>query len=307
MPEAGLSRVHPASLMSDAVPRRIARAGRSGFRVHSIYRSVINVATCDGLLTIASPDAGGLPNGIQADLGPDWRAIGVQAGMVVLANDSGVGLPEAGLEIRLKTATTWSPRFRSLGEGDHDVMRCWPRRTVPARAIARTRASAGGFGPLLGGAVGSSDILDSAGGAWPILNGLVAALESGDRGVAAAVATRLIGLGPGLTPSGDDALVGIEAALHALDCPMAGFLSLALDRVEDRTPALAATLLRHAAAGEFAERLHRLIGALLGPDDGLIAMAIDRATAWGATSGTDSLVGVLIGLDLAAGVRGAVH
>ena len=135
----------------------------------------------------------------------------------------------------------------------------------------------------------------------------MAALESGDRRAAADVATHLIGLGPGLTPSGDDALVGIEAALHALDSPMAGFLSLAVDDVEDRTTALAATLLRHAAAGEFAERLHTLLGALLGPDDGTISTAIDRATAWGATSGTDTLVGVLIGLDLAAGVRGAVH
>ena len=72
-------------------------------------------------------------------------------------------------------------------------------------------------------------------------------------------------------------------------------------------PRSPATLLRHAAAGEFAERLHTLLAALLGPDDGTISTAIDRATAWGATSGTDSLVGVLIGLDVAAGVRGALH
>ncbi len=299
--------MHPASLVSDAVPRRIARADRSGFRVHSIYRSVINVATCDGLLTIASPDAGGLPNGIQADLGPDWRAIGLRLGMVVRASDASVRIPDAGLEIRLKTATTWSPRFRSLGEGDHDVVRRWPRRTAPARAIACARASGGGFGPLLGADVVPNDVGGFVATARPIVRRLVAALDSGDRGAAAVAATGLIGLGPGLTPSGDDALVGIEAALHALDSPMAGFLSLALDDVEDRTTALAATLLRHAAAGEFAERLHTLIRALLGPDDGAIAMAIDRATAWGATSGTDSLVGVLIGLDLAADVCRAMH
>ena len=43
-----------------------------------------------------------------------------------------------------------------------------------------------------------------------------------------------------------------------------------------------------------------------GPDDEAIPAAIDRAVAWGATSGTDCLLGVLIGLDVAAGVRGAV-
>ena len=135
---------------------------------------------------------------------------------------------------------------------------------------------------------------------------LIAALETGDRSLAAEVAARLIGLGPGLTPSGDDVLVGIEAALHALARPSAGFTALAMDDVEERTTALAATLLRHAAAGEFAERLHALLAALLGSDDEAIPAAIDRAVAWGATSGTDCLLGVLIGLDVAAGVRGAL-
>ena len=120
------------------------------------------------------------------------------------------------------------------------------------------------------------------------------------------MAARLIGLGPGLTPSGDDVLVGIEAALHALDRPTAGFLARALGDVEDRTTAVAATLLLHAAAGEFAERLQVLLRALLGPDDGTIAAAVDRAAAWGATSGTDCLLGVLIGLDAAAGCREAL-
>ncbi len=76
----------------------------------------------------------------------------------------------------------------------------------------------------------------------------------------------------------------------------------ALKDLENRTTAPAATLLRHAAAGEFAERLHTLLASLLGSDDQAIVTAIDRAAAWGATSGTDCLLGVVIGLDVAAGV-----
>ena len=79
-----------------------------------------------------------------------------------------------------------------------------------------------------------------------------------------------------------------------------------MDGVEERTTALAATLLRHAATGEYAERLHTLLAALLGSDDEAIPAAIDRAIAWGATSGTDCLLGVLIGLDVSAGARAAV-
>ena len=279
--------------------------------VQSVYRSVVNVTTADGLLTVASPAAGGLPNGMLADLGPDWRAIGVHPGMVVRADDATITVPGAGLEIRFEAAPRWSPRFPApAGATDVGTER-WRRRAAATRRIAQARASSGGLGPLLGGARRAealavrddrSVIIDVA---RPVLTRLALALETGDRDDAARAAAQLIGLGPGLTPSGDDVLVGIESALHALAQPSAGFLAPALGDVETRTTGLAATLLRHAAAGEFAERLHILLSALLGSDDERVPAAIERAVAWGATSGTDCLLGVLVGLDAAAGVRGA--
>ena len=276
-------------------------------RIQSIYRSVINITTSDGLLSVASPEGGGLPNGILADLGPDWRMIGLQPGMAVLADDARVRVPAVELEIQLEGAARWSPRFATPRAPVATGTARWRRRAVATREIARARAVAGGFGPLLRQDTSHRDRLGTVDVGRRIVTDLIAALEAGDRSMAAEVAIGLIGLGPGLTPSGDDALVGVETALHALDSPMAGFLGLALDDVEDRTTALSATLLRHAAAGEFAERLHTLIGALLGSNDETIATAIARASAWGASSGTDCLFGVLIGLDLAAGVRGALH
>ena len=306
MPASGLTRVHPASLVSDAVLRRVARAGPNPVRLHSVYRSVVNIATADGLLTVASPEAGGLPNGILADLGPDWRMIGLQPGMPVHASDALVRMPGARLAIRLDAARRWSPRLRLPPEAAGAAAARWRQRAAATRAIARLQASAGGFIALLRDDTTRDDQLGTIDVARPIMAELIVALQAGDRSGAARVAAGLIGLGPGLTPSGDDALVGIEAALHALDSPAAGFLALGVVDVEDRTTALAATLLHHAAAGEFAERLHVLLRALLGSDDETITTAIDRAAAWGATSGTDCLLGVLVGLDVAAGVRGAL-
>jgi hypothetical protein len=304
MPTAGLLRLHHASKVSDAVPRRIAHAGADALRVQSIYRSVVNITTADGLLTVASPEGGSLPNGILADLGPDWREIGVHPGMVVTASDGDVRVPDAKLEIQFDAAPRWSPRFQSSAKGVDVATARWGRRAAATRTIAQGRASAGGFSALLCAGLPEDDlgIVEVAG---PIVAGLTVALGAGDRSGAAKVAARLIGLGPGLTPSGDDVLVGIEAALHALAHPSAGFLALAMADVDERTTDVAATLLRHAAAGEFAERLHTLLAALLGRDDKTIPAAIDRAVAWGATSGTDCLLGVLIGLDVATGVRGA--
>jgi hypothetical protein len=306
MPTAGLLRVHLASNVSDAVPRRIAHAGADALRVQSVYRSVVNIATTDGLLTVASPQGGGLPNGILADLGPDWRTIGLRPGMVVCASDADLRVPDAWLQVRFDTVPRWSPRFPSSADA-RDIETAtarWRRRAAVTRTIAQARGSAGGLGALLGAGV-ANDAGGTVAVARPIVAGLIDALEHGDRNAAALMAARLVGLGPGLTPSGDDVLVGIEASLHALAYASAGFLAPALGDVESRTTELAATLLRHAAAGEFAERLHTMLSALLGSDDEAIPAAIDRALAWGATSGTDCLLGVMIGLDVAAGVRGA--
>jgi hypothetical protein len=305
MPTAGILRVHRASTVSDAVPRRIAHAGVDAIRVQSIYRSVVNFSTADGLLTVASPEGGGLPNGILADLGPDWREIGMQSGMPALASGGAIRVPDAGLEIQFDGAARWSPRLRSAADDADTAAARWRRRAAATRATARGCASAAGFGGLLREDA-PHDPVGVLGVARPILSELAVALEAGDRTRAAEVAARLVGLGPGLTPSGDDVLVGIEAALHALARPSAGFLALAMNDVEGRTTAVAATLLRHAGAGEFAERLHALLAALLGSDDEAIPAAIDRAVAWGATSGTDCLLGVLVGLDVAAGVRRAL-
>jgi uncharacterized protein DUF2877 len=304
MPTAGPLRIHRASNVSDAVPRRIGDAAAGAMRVQSVYRSVVNISTADGLLTIASPEGGSLPNGILANLGPDWRAIGVHRGMIVYADDRGIRVPDAGLEIQFRAAPVWSPRFPKAAGPAHEGTARWSRRAGATRTIARSRASAGGFGPLLSGGVPDDParILEVA---RPVVARLVLALEAGDRSGAAVAAASLIGLGPGLTPSGDDLLVGIEAALHAVAHPSAGFLTPALAEVETGTTEVAATLLRHAAAGEFAERLHALLSALLGSGDERVPAAIERAVAWGATSGTDCLLGVLIGLDVAAGVRGA--
>ncbi len=295
--------IRHASRVSDAVPPRIARVGPTPLRVHSIFRSAINLAASDGLLTVASPGLGGLPNGIAADLGPDWRMIGVRPGMTVHASLAAVRIPDARLEIHLAAAAGWSPRIGALQVGAAQTARRWRHRGSTTWTIARARSSAGGFGALLlEDAVtgGQAPFVDRA---RPMLAALLAALDGGDQGSAAAAAEGLIGLGPGLTPSGDDALVGIEAALHALSRPTAGFLAGAAHDLDERTTAVSATLLRHAAAGEFAERIHALLAALLGSDEAAIPAAIDRAVAWGATSGTDCLVGVLLGLDVAAGTE----
>lgn len=287
MQSASTTRTYVATRIGDSVTVRIARVGHPTVRVHSVFRSAINLTAAGELVTIAPDEAGGLPNGILIAGRADFRTQGVRSGMVVEIDAATVRIPDAGLVIRLADARPWSARMPAA-DG-----RRWPARSTAAHALAHrdahgTDADAATVGLL----------------AMPVAREQLAevgrAVVRTDRRAAAAAARPLVGLGPGLTPSGDDALAGMEAALHALCHPAAGFLATALENVTDRTTAVSATLLRHAARGEFAERLHRLLAALLGEDDAALPGAIERAVDWGATSGMDGLIGVFAGLDAAA-------
>jgi len=113
------------------------------------------------------------------------------------------------------------------------------------------------------------------------------ALRTGHR--LAGAADALLGLGPGLTPAGDDVLAGA-----LLTCAHVGHAVPALaDRVharEEATTALSADLLRHAAAGRAAPPVLGLLDAVVGA--GPVAPALDRLLAVGSTSGSDTATGV---------------
>ncbi|WP_222193686.1 DUF2877 domain-containing protein [Modestobacter italicus] len=129
------------------------------------------------------------------------------------------------------------------------------------------------------------------------LAALRGAVRRADLDAALRTATRLVGLGPGLTPAGDDVLAGTTAGLVLLGHPAAerfgaGVTGLAAGR----TTELSRALLRHAAAGrvsgEFAAVLRGLVG------DGALAPAISALLATGSTSGRALALGLCTAIDL---------
>ena len=108
--------------------------------------------------------------------------------------------------------------------------------------------------------------------------------------------TDLIGLGPGLTPSGDDLMCGVMLALHAgRQAKALADLSFAVGLVAPRlTAPLSCAFLEAAAQGEGAEALHAAINALIeGRWDEIVPLAL-AAGRIGHTSGWDALSGVAL-------------
>ena len=96
----------------------------------------------------------------------------------------------------------------------------------------------------------------------------------------------LIGLGPGLTPSGDDYLGGMLVALRLTGRGVQadGLWRWLEPRLKARTSAISAAHLAAAAAGEAHEALHRVLNGEL---------ELDALNAVGHTSGWDALAGAM--------------
>jgi hypothetical protein len=101
----------------------------------------------------------------------------------------------------------------------------------------------------------------------------------------------LAGLGPGLTPAGDDLLLGVMHALWITRPDAASFTQAIANAATPRTHILSAAWLTAAAAGEAAESWHALLSALAAQDKGKLEAAALRILPTGHTSGADALAG----------------
>ncbi|MDE0332668.1 MAG: DUF2877 domain-containing protein [Nitrospinae bacterium] len=121
-----------------------------------------------------------------------------------------------------------------------------------------------------------------------------------------AAARRLVGLGPGLTPSGDDFLCGVMMTLRAL-----GLMDI-LNRVSEavlkqavyRTSRISRAHLECAARGQGAQALHETISAMGVADEARLSSALHALDNIGHTSGWDSLAGVVRVMVSVAAIRG---
>jgi Protein of unknown function (DUF2877) len=268
-------------------------------RVRSVHRAAVYVdlEAPPGALVIAIESVGGLPAGILVRGSTNLVALGVRRGMSFEPTRGGWSIPSAGIRIDATGAATWSPalpRAARLVRGP-DLA----RRVAVAGAIASRSVRSGGLWPSEPRSSEEPWLIRARGLIDALLDGL--RNDDGDRAAKAAVG--LVGLGIGLTPSGDDYLVGMLAGLEAARHPLHDLLAAAVaDDVSARTTSVGAASLTHASHGAFPERLHDVLVAVAGAGatPGDLVRAVEQAMEFGATSGSDTLAGLFAALDLPA-------
>lgn len=283
----------------------LARAGAT-LEVHSVFAATANLRIADDplLVALAGPRGVAYPHAVVLDRPRDFAAQSLAAG------DPGrVG--RGAITIRTRTGDL----VVDLTGAAHP-----PARPIPAinRLAHAHRACAGhlerirtgrGSGPGPGALAGSapSRLLGRAarslGEALEDLAGIAAETPSTPPALARSVAG-LIGLGPGLTPAGDDFLCGLLAAARGLEATgsarVLGSATLLRQAVTEnlaRTGDISATLLRGALAGHWPAPLVDLATGLARDSEEESLQALAALCCLGHSSGADMAAGFLAGLE----------
>ena len=288
-------RIRRAAALGSDVPR-----GEFPVRVHSVFHAALNLSSPDGeLLTLLSAEADDAPRGVRLASTEDFSSLGLAAGdggvfsvdEIVLEPPTGSGRLRVEYAAARRLAAPSAPPLR----GDDALWRSGVAQLESLQARAATDLR---IAPLLTlaqppGAMGER--LTQA--ALDLGRGVQAGRLDAMRGAAA----RLVGLGQGLTPAGDDFLCGFLGAGHcrrAADLAQTRLLTSFGEAVREflgQTTDISASFLRDALAGRVSGTLAALAEACSGVPGSDLDDALRRLAAIGHSSGLDAATGFFYG------------
>ncbi|QNB46485.1 DUF2877 domain-containing protein [Thermanaerosceptrum fracticalcis] len=280
--------------LGEAFRHRLKQGSFTG-TVHSVFHRVCNLFTMEGeLYSLALPEVGNSPNSLLVALPPgeDFISWGfVQNGKFMAIGTSTLLIDDYFID--LSKAGLWT-----LGDMDCPVSR---HQILKNLMILKKQVVRDGFPEGLGGLLADkppdSYLIKAV---LKVLIPLTEAIRSGDQVGVYRGGRSLIGLGPGLTPSGDDFLSGFMSSLYC-GAKALGFETTGVWRcnqeivraAKGRTNLISYTQILYASQGQTPEHIHALLNALYyGEDDEQLIKAVKRVLGMGSTSGSDLLAGI---------------
>lgn len=272
--------------------------------IHSTFDRTVNVLSADGAVTaLCAGSLDDAPGSVRVDVAR-WAQTRWAPGRPVVVTGRGVRFAgESALEVRFDRPDRW----QTIGA---------PLPTASLEGAADTLAGLVTTLGVPGGARIDETHADSFATAVAMrvrdgVEAIACGERDDDRDAVSAAVAGLLGLGPGLTPTGDDVLTGI-ALLGAQPASRIRHVGAAivaeLDRRPDATTVVARATLREAARGRARQSLMTLLGVLAGRGAGSVQrpallQAAQRVIGIGHTSGTDILSGIVAGLRLERELR----
>jgi hypothetical protein len=270
--------------------------------VHSVFHSALNLRPSDGneLLTLVVSSEADLPQGMRINTPDSFSFENFCTGEQVTFRDDILRLDS--LTVDLRGAQPWKCDLPALqaDTAKPAVASAW---STVWQALNARQIQAGA--EIIAQDLFRTDESVRAGvprKAGEAMRGLLDATRRCDLTAAISFHT-LIGLGSGLTPSGDDLLIGY---LTGLWCTVreaeerrqfALNLGKAVIRLSRRTNDISRTYLYHAAHAQVSSRLETLAAAICcGENSERLLATAESAMQVGHTSGADAVTGLLMGL-----------
>lgn len=310
MNSAEIARIEPLTIRADSIGQQ-AKYRLSFTRsvaVHSSYRGAINLITDGGLVSLLPVSAGRGPINVNVD--PEiFRSLSSLAARHQISIRQGTLEFADGLVLEYDTSRVYNPPLRF----DRSVtsMSQVERNLEVSRETSLVSGKFGGLGGLLfeswGCAVKARSIPADFRTVIAVVRELLAAVRDCNMNGIRTSTRGLAGLGPGLTPSGDDLLAGFMLAYILGSENRQGngnarlVNSLILRASARRTSTFSFEVLRQAAFGRANEKLRDLAEAIYTGEERDVKVKTLHVLSMGANSGTDLVVGVLLGVRTSLG------
>ena len=264
-------------------------------QVHSVSETSINLLADGELITLAASRRELMPMGCIADIVEvePWK---LKVGDIVVYERGILRLPQ-GDSINLHNAEVKSVTLAETLVSDSHIDRA-SLNLIRNKLLGNDGGGISDLAALLP----ETDLIDrplNVYGSY-IKEDLFAFLDSAgkkDYGTAVDLAGRIIGFGPGLTPSCDDFLTGIILLLYYKDadnCKDANrdFFQKIVTIARKRTTVVSYHMLKNAAAGKAYESYLAVVNALSIWNQDSLTVLLDRVLRYGASSGSDFLFGI---------------
>lgn len=293
--------------------QELIHAGRFEARVAFVFRSALNLeptlpATLP-LVGLVGERAGNMPGAILVEEGDglDWFELPVRPGMPAIVEGTILKIGKS-VEVDLDPVSVWDAR-QSLPPTLWTDLHV--RASLERVAKVCAMVSSAGLGvlhqyraELLGRKrMHCTALPPMVRLAMRRIVSLTEGLRAGDSKRAVEAARSLVGLGIGLTPSGDDLLLGLFGTFHLL-APATGLPPTVADVaaalasfVPGNTSKVSQVFLLAALRGEVSESLADFVGSVIGarPNDPL---SVNRLLSHGSSSGAEIALGSLLGVEL---------
>jgi hypothetical protein len=312
--------MNPASILEAKVigykALKSLRGAKKTARVHSVFDRGFYIKIGRNLISVIKNEDFISPTSIVISALYDrgFRSLGIEEGTKIGVNGDNMVFEDKALTIRLGKSANWFSPPVPKQSALLDLIKVSLNLRI-LRDVIYTCPSREGLVPLLENVelYGPTQLFLKpqrpalSEKARPSIETLMWGLFSGDQNMVITRALEILGLGPGLTPSGDDFLAGLILSLtvggkvlRGSNKSELGFYRKVSANIcklaKEKTTIYTQTLLSQARSGEGPKAVVELIHALLTKDPNQVATSAKTVISMGETSGADIAIGIYYGI-----------